>query len=140
MKSKNIVGKNIRRFRLSAGFTQEELAHSSGLSQGYINQLENGKRNFTQKSLERIAGELNMDMYRLLMDGDTPEVISLPDLKGYSELFCEYKKECELYARDGRDSTPTREELVTLFEELPKEVLDRYYRLLVFEKRGMEDR
>lgn len=67
MKSKNIVGENIRKFRLSAGFTQEALANRSGLSQGYINQLENGKRNFTQKSLELIAGELQMDMYRLLM-------------------------------------------------------------------------
>ena len=140
MKSKNIVGENIRRFRLSAGFTQEELAHSSGLSQGYINQLENGKRNFTQKSLERIAGELKMDMYRLLMDGDTQKVISLLDLKGDSELFCEFKKECELYTSDGSRSTPSREDLMVLFEELPKEVLERYYRLLVFEKRGIEGR
>ena len=137
MKSKNIVGKNIRRFRLSAGFTQEELAHSSGLSQGYINQLENGKRNFTQKSLERIAEELKTEMYRLLMEEDIERTLSFKD---GSNLFCEFKKECELYTIDGRSNTPTREELVTIFEELPKEVLDHYYRLLVFEKRGMEDR
>jgi len=55
MKRKNIVGDNIRRLRSEAGITQEEVALRSGLSQGYINQLESGKRRFTQKSLELIA-------------------------------------------------------------------------------------
>jgi len=39
MEKKNVVGSSIRKFRLKAGITQEELALMSGLSQGYINQL-----------------------------------------------------------------------------------------------------
>ncbi|MDI6759174.1 MAG: helix-turn-helix transcriptional regulator, partial [Candidatus Omnitrophota bacterium] len=54
-RDRNIIGENIRKLRMQAGLTQEELALKSGLSQGYVNQLENGKRNYTQKSLELIA-------------------------------------------------------------------------------------
>ena len=43
MKKKNIVGDNIRMLRERVRLTQEELALKSGLSQGYINQLESGK-------------------------------------------------------------------------------------------------
>ena len=60
VKKKNIVGDNIRRLREKAGLTQEELALKSGLSQGYINQIESGKRRFTQKSLELIADALSI--------------------------------------------------------------------------------
>ena len=59
MKRKNIVGNNIRIIRIKKGLTQEALALESGLSQGYINQLENGKRLYTQKSLEMIAESLS---------------------------------------------------------------------------------
>ncbi|MCK4846949.1 MAG: helix-turn-helix transcriptional regulator [Deltaproteobacteria bacterium] len=136
MKSKNIVGENIRKFRLSAGLTQEALANRSGLSQGYINQLENGKRNFTQKSLERIAGELQMDMYRLLMDGEVADVTLLVD---ESVFFCEFKKDCDLYTNEGKHTIPTLEGFITLLEKLPKEILGRYYKLLVFEKHGVKE-
>jgi len=50
MKRGNTVGNNIRRVRLRRGFTQEQLALESGLSQGYIHQLESGKRRYTQKN------------------------------------------------------------------------------------------
>lgn len=127
MKSKNIVGDNIKRLRLSSGFTQEELALSSGLSQGYINQLENGKRNFTQKSLERIACELHVDMYRLLMEGD---IKSLTVLNSFTPP-CAFKRDCDRYK--GNDNLPSSEEFMSLLERLPKNVRERYYRLLVIE-------
>jgi len=44
----NIVDQNIVRIRQERNLTQKEMALMSGLSQGYINQLESGKRNFTQ--------------------------------------------------------------------------------------------
>ncbi|MDP2277243.1 MAG: helix-turn-helix transcriptional regulator, partial [Nitrospirota bacterium] len=57
-RDRNIIGENIRKLRMQTGLTQEELALKSGLSQGYVNQLENGKRKYTQKSLELIADAL----------------------------------------------------------------------------------
>lgn len=59
-KRKNLVGKNLRKIRMQMGHTQEEVALRSCLSQGYINQLESGKRMFTQKSLEKIAEALDV--------------------------------------------------------------------------------
>ena len=60
MKKRNLVGESIRRLRIEENLTQEELALRSGLSQGYINQLENGKRKFAQKSLELISKALSI--------------------------------------------------------------------------------
>jgi len=48
--------------------TQEALALESGLSQAYINQLENGKRLYTQKSLELIAQALATPMAQFFVD------------------------------------------------------------------------
>ena len=59
MKRINIVGDNIRKIRIKKELTQEALALESGLSQGYVNQLENGTRLYTQKSLEVIAAALS---------------------------------------------------------------------------------
>ena len=68
MKRKNIVGENLRKIRIKMGLTQEETALRSNLSQGYINQLESGKRMFTQKSLELIAKALNIPLIDFFKD------------------------------------------------------------------------
>lgn len=67
-RSGNIVGYNIQKLRKLAGFTQEELALRSGLSQGFVNHLEHGKKSYTQKSLERIAAALSVPVRRLYDD------------------------------------------------------------------------
>jgi transcriptional regulator with XRE-family HTH domain len=66
MKRGNTVGNNIRRVRLRRGFTQEQLGLESGLSQGYINQLESGKRRYTQKTLEQIVYSISIRNLRFL--------------------------------------------------------------------------
>lgn len=70
MKKMNVVGNNIKRFRENEGITQEGLALKSGLSQGYINQLENGKRRYTQKTLELIAESLSVPVIELFKEDD----------------------------------------------------------------------
>ena len=59
---KNIVGSNVRMIRERLGITQEDLALKSGLTQGYINFLENGKRGYSEKSLEKIANALGIQI------------------------------------------------------------------------------
>lgn len=55
-----MVGQNVKRARLAAGLTQEELAERSGFSQQYISELENGRRNPTIVSIYEIGQALGV--------------------------------------------------------------------------------
>ena len=117
MKRKNIVGDNIRRLRSEAGITQEEVALRSGLSQGYINQLESGKRRFTQKSLELIAEALSVPMSELFR-GD--ESRTLPVMK----------EETRIYERKGVN----KKEFLSLIKDLPDHIVEHYFILMKLER------
>lgn len=116
MKRKNIVGNNIRIIRTEKGITQEALALESGLSQGYINQLENGKRLYTQKSLEMIADALSTPMIRLFHEADVkPE---------------NPKKR----KKDIADKKHYKKELFSLLNSMPDHIIEHYVTLLKLEK------
>ena len=51
-----LVGQNVRRHRLKAGLTQEELAHRANLNRTYLSDIERGIRNPTIMMLQDIAG------------------------------------------------------------------------------------
>lgn len=65
-----MIGKNIRRYRRSQKMTQFELAELCNIHQGYISNIEKGKRNFSLQLFKRIADSLEVN---------------------YSELFEEWK-------------------------------------------------
>lgn len=116
MEKKNVVGSNIRNFRLMAGITQERLALMSGLSQGYINQLESGKRNYTQKSLELIADALSKPVREFF--GEEREEILLVSEKEHSYLKkSSYKKE-----------------FIQILNDLPERIVEHYLTLLKLER------
>ena len=117
MKERNIVGNNIKRLRLNAGLTQEELALKSGLSQGYINQLESGKRRFTQKSLELIADALSGPMVELFREKETHRTPAVAD-------------GVERY----RKKRPDKKQFLSLLNELPEHIVEHYLTLLTLEK------
>ena len=50
-----LVGDNCVRIRKARGWTQEELAERSGLSQQYLSDLERGKRNPTIVTIYELA-------------------------------------------------------------------------------------
>lgn len=116
MKKRNIVGDNIRRLRSKTGLTQEEIALKSGLSQGYINQLESGKRKFTQKSLELIADALSVPMVELFRDE--------------AQLAPLVAEKIERY----RKKHPDKKEFLALLKGLPEHVVEHYLILLRLEK------
>jgi transcriptional regulator with XRE-family HTH domain len=116
VKKRNIVGDNIRRLREKAGLTQEELALKSGLSQGYINQLESGKRRYTQKSLELIADALSIPIVELFKE----EEKHIPSV---AERIERYKKK-----------RPDKREFLALLRDLPEDVVEHYLTLLKLEK------
>lgn len=93
MQKKNLVGSNVRTCRIKAGTTQEELALKSDLSQGYSNQLENGKRNYTQKSLELIATALSVTIIDLFKEKGTAQVVSIAEKSEIYHKKRSYEKE-----------------------------------------------
>jgi transcriptional regulator with XRE-family HTH domain len=112
MKRENIVGNNIRTIRTRKGLTQEALALESGLSQGYINQLENGSRLYTQKSLEVIAEALSTPMITFFKEEDSP-------------------KDQE---KDPADKKNYKKELLSLLNGMPDHIIEHYVTLVKLEK------
>jgi transcriptional regulator with XRE-family HTH domain len=67
MDMRKLVGRNVMRWRLRKGLTQEQLAEISGFSQQYISSLEHGHRNptvITVYELARALGVSHMDLVR----------------------------------------------------------------------------
>lgn len=54
------VGNKIKELRRERNLSQEDLAHLSGLDRTYINSVENGRRNISIVSLEKIANGLRV--------------------------------------------------------------------------------
>ena len=57
---------NMRRLRQSKDWSQEELAHQSGLHRTYISDLERGARNPTIEVVDKIAVALDVSCGELL--------------------------------------------------------------------------
>jgi transcriptional regulator with XRE-family HTH domain len=66
MDMRKIVGLNLKRYRLAAGLSQEELAQRSGLDRTYISGLERCRRNPTVIVLYELATVLGRDPRDLL--------------------------------------------------------------------------
>ena len=60
------IAKNIKKYRLEKGLSQEELADKAGLHRTYISLLERKKKNVSVKILEKIADALDLDIKTLL--------------------------------------------------------------------------
>lgn len=60
------VGRNIRIYREAKGLSQEAFAEELGVHRTYMGGIERGERNLTLKSLERLAGRLQLDPLALL--------------------------------------------------------------------------
>lgn len=68
------LGRNLRAYREARGLSQEAFADVLKVHRTYMGGIERGERNLTLKSLERIAGWIDMDPLALLQpikDGQT---------------------------------------------------------------------
>jgi transcriptional regulator with XRE-family HTH domain len=63
---RKLVGDNCARIRKSRGYTQEQLADLSGLTQQYLSDLERGKRNPTVVTVYEIAQALGVSHLDML--------------------------------------------------------------------------
>lgn len=69
MDVRRIVGLNIRKIRIEAGLSQEELAARMGVEQFYISGLEAGRRNATLVTLWKAAIALGVEPGPLVFRG-----------------------------------------------------------------------
>jgi transcriptional regulator with XRE-family HTH domain len=54
------IGARLGKLRREAGMTQEDLAYKAGLDYSFYNQLENGKRNVSVKTLAKLGRALHI--------------------------------------------------------------------------------
>lgn len=65
---RDILAKNIKKQRISAHLSQEELANLCGLHRTYISDLERANRNVSIDNIERIAQALQISPEDLLKE------------------------------------------------------------------------
>ena len=63
---KDVIAKSIKKYRLSAGMSQVELARKIGKSETYIRDAENARNDVTVTVLEQIAGAVGIPMMKML--------------------------------------------------------------------------
>jgi transcriptional regulator with XRE-family HTH domain len=73
------VGRVIRKYRESAGMSQEALAEESGLHRTYISLVERGRRNITVDALTQVAEALGVYASRLISDAEKEPEDSLSE-------------------------------------------------------------
>jgi transcriptional regulator with XRE-family HTH domain len=71
MDMRRLVGENVRRLREKRGWTQEQFADFSGLSQQYISGLERGRRNPTVVTLHELSTALGVSPWELIRSTKT---------------------------------------------------------------------
>lgn len=70
---KEALASNIKAYRKSRGFTQQQMAECAGLARSHISSLEQGIGNPSLESLYSIAVALDIDIESLLADDSKQE-------------------------------------------------------------------
>jgi transcriptional regulator with XRE-family HTH domain len=65
-------GRNLRAYREARGISQEAFADVFGFHRTYMGDIERGERNLTLKSVERIAGRIDIEPLVLLQPAGEP--------------------------------------------------------------------
>lgn len=65
---RQIVGRNVRKFRQQKGLTQEELAFAAKIDLTYVGDIERGRRNPSLLVMARIADALSVPLQNLIAD------------------------------------------------------------------------
>jgi len=111
-----VVGERIRRLRLEAGLSQEELGRSSKMSTSYISRLETGEVNPTVDALTRIVRVFDLTIDGLLeLDTDAPTILASDELDPEIRVWLFKLKSKKISAR-------TKRIIQTVIEEELKEL------------------
>ena len=66
-KQREVLGKTVLKHRMKAGFSQEALAERADIHPNYVGRIERGECAPTIEILLKIAGALNVRLYKLLL-------------------------------------------------------------------------
>lgn len=61
-----LFGKNVQKYRISQGLSQEKLVELAGVHRTYIGMIERTEKNITLCNIEKIAKALNIQIQKLL--------------------------------------------------------------------------
>jgi len=67
-----VIGNRLKELRESKNLSQGDIEKRTGLLRCYISRIENGHSVPSVETLEKIAGALEVPMYRLFYDGEAP--------------------------------------------------------------------
>ncbi len=75
-----VIGMRLRKLREEKNLSQGDIENRTGLLRCYISRVENGHTVPSLGTLERLAGALEIPLFRLFYDGEEPP--ALPHLSG----------------------------------------------------------
>lgn len=99
---RNVIAQNVKKYRKLNGMTQEALAEAAEVSNTYIANIECGQTWLSDKTLEKIASALNIDIY-LLFISDVSDKNDIDFLKKRQEMItylAERQNEIGKYVKD----------------------------------------
>jgi transcriptional regulator with XRE-family HTH domain len=70
MSARLSFSKNLKKFRLEKGLSQEDLAHECGLHRTYVSSVERGERNISVDNMEKLAIALGVSLRELISSND----------------------------------------------------------------------
>lgn len=65
-----VFGNNLKKYRKQLGLSQEAFANKCGLHRTYISAIECYRRSISLENIKRIADALEVEPYKLFMDGE----------------------------------------------------------------------
>ena len=65
-----VFGKNLYKYKIKKGFSQEKLAEKCGMHRTYISAIERYRRSISLENIQRIADALDIETYLLFIDAD----------------------------------------------------------------------
>ncbi|MGE9875803.1 helix-turn-helix domain-containing protein [Hornefia butyriciproducens] len=63
-----VFGKNVRKYRMKLGISQEKFAELAGLHRTYISDIERFQRSISLDNIQKIADALQIETYLLFID------------------------------------------------------------------------
>lgn len=64
-------GKNLKKYRMALGVSQEKFAEMAGLHRTYISDIERFQRSIALENVQKIADALNIETYKMFIDEGT---------------------------------------------------------------------
>ena len=65
-----VFGTNVRKYRIKRKVSQEKFAELCGLHRTYISDIECFRRSISLDNIQKIADALDIETYKLFIDGD----------------------------------------------------------------------